>query len=68
VYVEAARKYVPGSEDWSDEKLEQSLADWCPLGRVGIPEDISRVCAFLVSEEGAWMNGQVLTIAGGAAA
>ncbi|KUJ11245.1 ESC reductase [Mollisia scopiformis] len=45
MYVEAARLYVPGSEDWSDEKLEQTLAEWTPLGRVGVPEDISRVCA-----------------------
>lgn len=68
MYTEAARKYIPRSEDWSDEKLEQTIADWCPLGRVRVPKDISRVCAFLVSEEGGWMNGQVLTITGGASA
>jgi len=42
------------------------VSRWRPLGRVGVPEDISRVLAFLVSEDGSWMNGQVLTVGGGA--
>jgi NAD(P)-dependent dehydrogenase (short-subunit alcohol dehydrogenase family) len=67
MYTEAARLYIPGSDDWTDEKVEQFMSNVTPLGRVGVPEDISRVAAFLCSEEGAWMNGQVLTIGGGAA-
>jgi NAD(P)-dependent dehydrogenase (short-subunit alcohol dehydrogenase family) len=68
MYVDAARKYIPGSEDWSDEKVEEAVSQWSPLGRVGVPEDISRVMAFLVSEDGGWMNGQTLTVGGGTAA
>jgi tetrahydroxynaphthalene reductase len=68
MYVDAARKYIPGSEGWSDEKVEDVVSQWTPLGRVGVPEDISRVVAFLVSEDGGWMNGQTLTVGGGAAA
>jgi tetrahydroxynaphthalene reductase len=68
MYAEAARKYMPGSEDWSDEKVEEAVSHFSPLGRVGVPEDISRVLAFLVSEDGSWMNGQVLTVGGGAVA
>lgn len=33
-----------------------------------MPRDISRVLASLVSEDGGWMNGQVLTVGGGAVA
>lgn len=43
MYVEAARKYIPGADDWSDEKVEEVVSHFSPLGRVGVPEDISRV-------------------------
>ncbi|KKC06188.1 SDR family NAD(P)-dependent oxidoreductase [Mycobacterium nebraskense] len=33
--------------------------------RVGEPEDIAALVAFLCSEEGAWINGQVINIDGG---
>lgn len=68
MYVEAARKYMPGAKDWTDEQVEEAVSGWSPLGRVGVPRDISRVLAFLVSEDGGWMNGQVLTVGGGAVA
>jgi tetrahydroxynaphthalene reductase len=67
MYVEAARKYIPGSENWSDEKVDEVASSWSPLGRPAFPEDIARVVAFLVSEDGGWVNGQVLTLSGGAA-
>ncbi len=34
--------------------------------RVGDPDDIASLVAFLLSEEGAWINGQVINIDGGA--
>jgi acetoin reductase-like protein len=36
-----------------------------PLGRVGVPEDISRVVAFLASEESDYMTGQAINVTGG---
>ncbi len=36
-----------------------------PLGRVGQPVDIARVVAFLVSEAGGWITGQVIGTDGG---
>jgi 3-oxoacyl-[acyl-carrier protein] reductase len=35
------------------------------LGRMGEPEDIAGVVAFLASEEGAWINGQQIIVNGG---
>jgi tetrahydroxynaphthalene reductase len=67
-YIEAARKYIPNAADWTDEQLEKAVSSWSPVGRVGVPQDISRVLAFLVSEDGGWMNGQVLRVGGGAVA
>lgn len=36
-----------------------------PLGRVGRPEDIAAVAAFLASEETHWVTGTLLDAAGG---
>lgn len=35
------------------------------LGRVGVPEDIGGVVAFLCTEDARWINGQRLEVAGG---
>jgi NAD(P)-dependent dehydrogenase (short-subunit alcohol dehydrogenase family) len=35
------------------------------LGRVGEPEDIAKVIAFLLSDAAAWITGQVLEVSGG---
>jgi NAD(P)-dependent dehydrogenase (short-subunit alcohol dehydrogenase family) len=35
------------------------------LGRVGLPDDIGGVVAFLCSEEGGWVNAQRLEVSGG---
>lgn len=57
MYLEAARKYIPGSEDWSDEQLDKATSSISPLQRIGYPEDIAKVVAFLASEDGGWING-----------
>jgi NAD(P)-dependent dehydrogenase (short-subunit alcohol dehydrogenase family) len=41
------------------------LAARTVLGRLGEPEDIGRVIAFLVSADAAWITGQDLTVSGG---
>jgi 3-oxoacyl-[acyl-carrier protein] reductase len=43
----------------TDEDIDR-LAKTPPLERLGTPEDIARVVTFLVSEQGHWVNGQVL--------
>jgi NAD(P)-dependent dehydrogenase (short-subunit alcohol dehydrogenase family) len=35
------------------------------LGRVGQPEDISAMVAFLVSDAASWVTGQVVGVDGG---
>jgi 3-oxoacyl-[acyl-carrier protein] reductase len=51
-------------EGKSDELL-QKLTSMIPLSRLGKPEDIAKIVAFLVSDEGSWVNGQVIRANGG---
>jgi 3-oxoacyl-[acyl-carrier protein] reductase len=49
-------------------KTEQQVTDagkWAPLERLGQPEDIAKVVAFLAGPDGAWVNGQTLRANGG---
>lgn len=48
----------------SEEQKRQVIAS-TPLGRLGTPEDIAAVVAFLASEEGGWITGQVIYAGGG---
>lgn len=47
------------------EELIQSLANLNPMQRLGQPDDISAVVAFLASEQSGWINGQVIRANGG---
>lgn len=48
-----------------DKELNQMVSSLTPLGRVGKPDDIGSVVAFLCSDESKWVNGQRIEVAGG---
>jgi NAD(P)-dependent dehydrogenase (short-subunit alcohol dehydrogenase family) len=48
-----------------NDEFEAVLAAQTALGRVGEPEDVARVITMLLSEEGGWINGQTIEVAGG---
>ena len=50
--------------DKSEEQVA-AVKKMIPLGRLGEPEDIARVVAFLAGPDGGWVNGQVLRANGG---
>jgi 3-oxoacyl-[acyl-carrier protein] reductase len=50
----------------SDELVER-FAKAAPLERLGTPQDIASVVAFLAGPDGSWVNGQVLRVNGGLA-
>lgn len=43
----------------------QSIINMTPLGRIGQPEDIANTVMFLLSDQGGWINGQVIHSNGG---
>jgi NAD(P)-dependent dehydrogenase (short-subunit alcohol dehydrogenase family) len=47
------------------QQLEDMIAAQTPLGRVGVPEDIGDVVAFLASDAARWITGQVIVADGG---
>ncbi len=48
-----------------NEAAERSAAALSVLGRVGRPEDVADVVAFLASDGGRWVTGQVVDATGG---
>ncbi|MEV6102277.1 SDR family oxidoreductase [Nocardia sp. NPDC051981] len=47
------------------EGREEQIAAAYPLKRLGVPEDIGSVVAFLLSADAAWLTGQLLVVDGG---
>lgn len=50
---------VEGSE------FEKQMIQGTPLGRIGQPDDIAAVVAFLASDDARWVSGSLLQVAGG---
>jgi len=48
-----------------DKDTNAQIAGLTSLGRVGLPDDIGGVVAFLCSEEAKWINGQRIEVSGG---
>lgn len=47
------------------EEARQSFLRMTPLGRIGLPEDVAGVVAFLASDDASYMTGQVIKVDGG---
>ena len=47
------------------EGREAEVAARYPLGRLGVPDDVASVVAFLASDDAGWMTGQTLVVDGG---
>jgi len=51
--------------DTIPEKVLEQLKERVPLGRLGTPQDIANVYAFLASDEASYINGAVIEVSGG---
>jgi len=50
---------------WLDEDSEKLASRFYPLGRLGRPEDIAPLIAFLASDRASWITGQAISVSGG---
>ncbi len=48
-----------------DKELNLEVASRVALGRVGLPDDIGGVVAFLCTKDASWINGQRIEVSGG---
>ena len=55
----------PNQTGWMTPEIEREAARRTPLGRAGHPEDAAALVSFLLSEDAAFINGQLLTSDGG---
>jgi 3-oxoacyl-[acyl-carrier protein] reductase len=57
---------VPGMFGNMPPEVQQQAAATSPFNRVGTPQDIADIVAFLVSEQARWLTGQEICANGGA--
>ncbi|MES2515022.1 MAG: SDR family oxidoreductase [Bacteroidota bacterium] len=50
-----------------NKELNDQIAGFTALGRVGVPDDIGGVVAFLCTEDARWVNAQRIEVSGGQA-
>lgn len=48
-----------------NKEVNDNIASLTALGRVGLPDDIGGVVAFLCTEDAKWINGQRIEVSGG---
>ncbi len=49
------------------EKIKEETLNQIPIGKFGTPEDVANLAAFLVSDQAAYITGQVINVDGGMA-
>ncbi len=54
-----------GGRTRDNKEVNARIASLSPLGRVGLPEDIGGVVAFLCTDDAKWINGQRIEVSGG---
>lgn len=61
----AIATYFGGGSNRDNAEKRQIIGNLTALGRMGEPEDIGSVVAFLCSDEARWVNGQRIEVSGG---
>ena len=56
-----------GGRTRDNKEINERIASITPLGRVGLPDDIGGVVAFLCTEDAGWINAQRIEVSGGQA-
>ena len=51
--------------DKLSDKIKETTLSQIPMGKFGTPEDVANLVAFLVSEQAAYITGQIINVDGG---
>jgi len=60
-----ANSLAIGLQAQPDPSVTKFFASTIPVGRTGTPDDVGAACAWLASNEAAWVTGQTIEINGG---
>jgi NAD(P)-dependent dehydrogenase (short-subunit alcohol dehydrogenase family) len=52
-------------DDLSEEQWRGIIDNYIPLKRAGTPSDIGNMVAYLCSDQGSWISGQLYSVDGG---
>lgn len=57
----------PGPTDstWMTDDIRTQLLPKFPMGRIGLPDDVAKLVAFIASDEAQWITGQTINSEGG---
>ncbi len=50
---------------WQSDEVAKRTLESIPLGRLGKPEEIAELAAFIMSDKASYMNGEIVTLDGG---
>lgn len=59
---------TPLSEPWVADLTDEQLSQAFPMGRVGMPQEIAEVAAFLCRDGAGYLNGETIKVDGGSLA
>jgi glucose 1-dehydrogenase len=51
--------------EWETPEALAALLKLIPYGRIGLPEDVGKVVAFLASDDADYVHGQTILVDGG---
>ena len=57
--------YTPIHERFNTPESLEELRQRIPLARIGEPDDVAKVVAFLISDSAAYVTGEVIAVNGG---
>jgi len=57
--------FMSNAQDKSEESYLAEMRSRIPIGRVGLPQDIAKACAFLCSDQADYITAEALNVSGG---
>jgi meso-butanediol dehydrogenase/(S,S)-butanediol dehydrogenase/diacetyl reductase len=63
--IEQIIKELAVMENKTEDQVVKDILATIPVGRMGTPEDVAKVVAFLASEDSEYVNGQSIGVCGG---